>query len=163
MGARGRRGTLSLLALDAEFAGRLLTWTDSAEHLQRAGLLEAADRERVRWLEVFGHLIANTDMHGGNLSFFLRGTRVLGVCPPYDMTPMFYAPRQAQLVEREFVPPTPRPSDAPVWQGAWTAAIDLWRAVAADGRVSDGFRRVAGRNAAAVEALAAVGAALPRG
>ena len=32
---------------------------------------------QVAWRQLFGRLIGNSDMHPGNLAFFVRGTRVL--------------------------------------------------------------------------------------
>src|SRR5690606_19669926 len=69
----GRRGTLSLLSLDAQFIGKMRSWTESAALLAKAGHLEETLVERIRFREWFGHLIANTDMHFANLSFFVRG------------------------------------------------------------------------------------------
>lgn len=142
--------------------GRLISWTDTAEHLAGRRLISSAMVRRIRWLDVFGRLIASSDLQGGNLSFFVGGTRVLEVCPPYDMTPMHYAPRQSEVVDRPFVPPTPRPADAPVWRSAWAAASELWQGVASDTRVSPGFREIGAANVGSLAALEAVGAALPR-
>ena len=113
--AGGRRGVISLLSLDAEHLGRMRSWTESTRLLAEAGHLDASLVERVQWIERFGQLIANTDRHLGNVSFFARGARVLELAPVYDMVPMLYAPVQGHLPEREFVPPIPTADDAPIW------------------------------------------------
>ena len=163
VGAGGRRGVLSLLALDAEFVRRLQSWTDSAEGLARAGHISAASVERLRWLELFGALIANTDMHAGNASFFCRATRTAGLAPAYDMLPMHYAPLHGELVDRPFGAPTPSPSLASVWTSACRAAADFWKAVAQHRLIAPELRAIASQNRGEVERALQEGRCLPRG
>ncbi|MBC7770901.1 MAG: HipA domain-containing protein, partial [Pyrinomonadaceae bacterium] len=87
----GRRGIMSLFPIDAEFVGSLRSWTDTARTLLAQQRISDPVYDEISWREFFGHLIANTDMHSGNLSFFTRGTRLLEVAPSYDMLPMLYA------------------------------------------------------------------------
>jgi hypothetical protein len=42
---------------------------------------------------------ANTDMHGGNLSFTMLGSRVVGLAPVYDMLPAQYAGQQGEPLD----------------------------------------------------------------
>lgn len=158
---RGRRGLISLFALDAEFVGLGLDWTSTAERLLEARSIEQAVRDEIRWRELFGHLIANTDMHPANLSFFFEEPRVSGLAPGYDMLPMLYAPQNEQLVMRRFDPPAPGPGDADLWAGVHAAAARFWEDVAADDRVSAGMRELAAENSRKVGALGEIGKLLP--
>jgi hypothetical protein len=148
--AQGRRGLLSLRALDLQFVGRASSWSDSAAHLERQRIIDAPMLAEIRWRELFGKLIANTDMHGGNLSFFTRGTRVVALAPAYDMAPALYAPAYSQLRTPPFDAPLPEAADAPHWSATCAAASQLWQAVAADARVSPEFRELAAANAGVV-------------
>jgi hypothetical protein len=159
--AGGRKGVLSLLALDAEFVGHLRTWTESVERLAERHILKPELVDQVRWLELFGRLIANSDMHAGNLSFFVRGSRILGLAPAYDMLPALYAGQQDHLGQPAFELPGLTPGDASVWDSASRAALDFWRRVATDTRISLGFRRIARVNQTKVEAWRRGGVLLP--
>lgn len=72
MGPTGRRGLVSLRALDAAYLGLGQgNWAKAARKLHAGKWITAEDCERMIRLHCFGELIANTDMHWGNLSFFL--------------------------------------------------------------------------------------------
>jgi hypothetical protein len=51
----GRRGLVSLLALDAEFVGELKSWSRSVAQLEARKLVPPGSLARVQWLEWFGH------------------------------------------------------------------------------------------------------------
>jgi len=157
----GRRGLTSMLALDAEYVGSLRTWTESAAGLAKLGIIDQAMRSDAAWLDLFGRLIANNDRHGANLSFFVRGERVLSVAPAYDMHPASYAGQSGNLAYRPFDPPSPSPSDAAVWDQASLAALDFWHRVAAHRMVSRGFRGISARNAERVVAYRKTAERLP--
>lgn len=157
----GRRGLLSLWALDSQFLGRLVSWPDSVSRLAELGVVPRALVTRAAWLSLFGQLIANTDMHPGNLSFIARGAQVSGLAPSYDMLPAQYAGRQGHLAAVTFKPPTPSPADAAIWKEASAAALELWQLVAAHPLVSAEFRRIAMQNAQAVEAYRRTALLLP--
>jgi hypothetical protein len=157
----GRSGVLSLLALDAEFVGRMRSWSDSAVRLAELGVLPRPLLPDVTWLELFGHLIANTDMHGGNLSFSMRGNRVLELAPAYDMAPAQYAGQQGHLSDVLFRAPVPTPAFAGVWDSASRAALDFWHRASEHASISASFRRVAHQNAKQVEAFRASARLLP--
>ncbi len=152
-GAHGRRGVVSLRALDAEYAGRLGTWSETAEALAREGVLDRDLLPAIRWLELFGRFIGDSDMHGGNLSFHTRQARLVGLAPAYDRLPMLYAPIHGQVPGARFEAPLPAPDDVTAWKGARAAAIDFWRAAAGDRRISPGFRQVARRNEGQIQGL----------
>ncbi len=162
IGVRGRLGLLPLTALDAEFVGRMGGWSDTVAELVNQKHLDEDDYRGTRWLELFGHLIANSDMHPGNLSFFTRGTRIEGLAPAYDMLPMMYAPQHGQLVDRAFNPPLPAPPDADIWSEVRMAAADFWTKVQSHTLVSEGFRRIAGVNGEAIASLRDVEGMLPK-
>jgi hypothetical protein len=104
-GTNGRSGIVSLLALDADGTGSdLRSWKLVTASLLAQGRVASEDHQRVAWLEAFGHLIANSDMHMGNLSVRIDGTTITGLAPVYDMLPMFHAPRHGVLVTDSYVP-----------------------------------------------------------
>jgi HipA-like C-terminal domain len=157
----GRSGVLSLLALDAEFVGRMRSWTDSVAPLVEQGVIPQSLAPDVAWLELFGRLIANTDMHGGNLSFVTRGSRVVSLAPVYDMLPAQYAGQQGHLAAVVFRPPAPTPALASVWDPASRAALDLWQRLTKHDAVSTGFRSIAAQNAERVASFRTAARLLP--
>lgn len=140
-GDYGRSPLCSLETLEAELLGTGLTeWPRVAEALATAGLLSAADLAPVERLWWYGRLIANTDMHLGNLSFRPERGR-LRLAPAYDLLPMLYAPLPGgELPVRDFTPPLPPPSQWPLWQTAAQAALSFWARAAAEPRLSPPFR-----------------------
>jgi hypothetical protein len=150
-GAHGRSPLCSWAALnDAWFglAGR--PWWEAAARLQGAGLIDEASRDAITCLWHFGQLIANTDMHDGNLSF-VPGSPGLRLAPVYDMLPMLYAPqRGVELPERAFTPRLPLPAEQALWQHAAAAAIHFWQRASQDARISPAFRQTCADNAGAV-------------
>lgn len=146
-GRFGRSRLISLATLDAALLGAGTSdWVVLAERLQALGLLDAAAVERVRQLWWFGRLIANTDMHTGNLS--LVPFNGLTLAPAYDMLPMLYAPLAGgELPTREFEPPLPLPPQRAAWLSACAAALVFWDRAAADTRIGASFRRICAADA----------------
>ncbi len=157
----GRRGVLSLMTLDAEFVGSLRSWSESVARLAEAGVLDTRHVLPVQKLELFGRLIGNSDMHGGNLAFFTRGARVLELAPAYDMGPARYAAQAGNLISSPLVLSPPEPADARAWDAASRAALDFWRGAAREPRLSADFRRIAKANVLAVGEWRKLGALLP--
>lgn len=154
VGVYGRRGVVSLGSLDDAFVGQRRTWSATAEALSRLGWMTREDAIRTAWLEGFGRLIANTDMHFGNLSVLHEGERPLALSPAYDMLPMTYAPRvTGEISEETLDPPALPPQSQPQAVEIVNAAIRFWRAAAEDVRVSPNGREIALRNVAAVSRL----------
>jgi len=156
VGARGRRGVVSLEALHGAFdgGGAAHDWVAAAESLARAELIEAASLDAVRRLHFFGELIGNSDMHFGNLSFWLDDARLFRVAPAYDMLPMVWSPSvQGEVVVRELVPRPPLPGAAGTWGEVAAWAVDFWRRVAEDAAVSAEFAEIARRAGAQVERM----------
>jgi hypothetical protein len=50
--------------------------------LERQGVIDAAILTEIRWCELFGKVIANGDMHFGNLSLFVKGSASPVLRPP---------------------------------------------------------------------------------
>lgn len=161
LGVARRRGTLALTALDAELVGRLGRWTRSLEDLVRAGRATAADLELTSFRELFGRLIGNSDMHPGNLSFFVEGERTSGLAPAYDMLPAAYAPMRGECPEPPFEPAPPAPSEATVWTPAHEAAVGFWAQAARQPGISRSFQRIAAANAATLERMGSLADLLP--
>ena len=142
VGAGGRRGVVSLESLhDAAVGSRgLRNWPTAALELQQEGLVDAEAVATVRRLHAFGELIGNTDMHFGNLSFWLEDTLPFHVAPAYDMLPMLWAPGlQGEIVNRTFSPAPPLPAAHAQWREAMEWAAVFWERVAANARLSADF------------------------
>jgi hypothetical protein len=147
-GLFGRSRLVSLAVLDDAFLGvGASDWRVLGARLAGADLLAPEDALRIEHLWWFGRLIANSDMHTGNLSFSPRARRFV-LAPTYDMLPMLYAPLAGgELPKREFEPPLPLPPQRAVWRAACTAALLLWDRAAADVRIGAAFRRICANNA----------------
>ena len=146
-GAHGRRGVVSLAAWSDAHDGIRDSWANAAERMHRQGWLAPDAVMQIRQLWWFGQMIANTDMHFGNLSFFLDDAMPLTPCPSYDMLPMLYRPDSSGgLPARDYQPPTPRPDALLTWQDASTWATAFWERVAAHPEISGDFRAIADDN-----------------
>jgi len=149
-GTFGRIGTLSLGPIEDEWFGRRDNWVAAAVRLEAKGTISAQDARVIRFLYSFGGLIANSDRHFGNLSFFFElGFPRLRLTPAYDMLPMLYAPSQIDAIERErlFVVEPPMAEAVDEWNEALPLAVNFWERVAKDKRVSPNFRGIAKKNA----------------
>ncbi|ROU08590.1 type II toxin-antitoxin system HipA family toxin YjjJ [Lysobacter enzymogenes] len=150
---RGRRGVVSLRALDAAYVGHDPgDWPGSADALARHGLIDAADAESIRKLYLFGRFIGNSDMHPGNLSFLVDADRAQAqLAPAYDMLPMHYRPGSGgEVHERPYDPPLAL-GDVERWRWAAGAARAFWGRAGADERIDPAFRAVALDNLGRVE------------
>ena len=147
-GAGGRIGVVSMEALAASLLGtQTRNWSEVGNMLHRDGFIDAATLNTIHVLQNFGELIGNTDMHLGNLAFFLSDTLPFRLTPSYDMLPMLWAPgAQGELIERRFAPQPPIPSMAVAWRTAAELAKNFWQQLAEDPRLSPAFAQIA-RNA----------------
>jgi AraC-like DNA-binding protein len=156
-GEHGRSPLISLATLDGALLGDGSSdWARLAGRLAAAGWLGAEDVQRIEHLRWFGRLIANTDMHNGNLSFRPQGPpAVLALAPTYDMLPMLHAPLAGgEVPARSFDPPLPLPPQRAIWAAACTAAIAFWWRAATETRISESFRRVCSANGQRLEKVA---------
>ncbi len=154
-GMLGRSAVCSWAAINADWVGLTgRSWTEGTAALERQRLVDADTVRAVGRLAFFGQLIANTDMHDGNLSFVpgSRGQANAGVAlrlaPVYDMLPMAYRPQVGvELPDVNFTPQLPLPGQRDIWNEAASAAVTFWQRAAGDPRISTTFRDICARNA----------------
>ncbi len=156
-GLLGRSPVCSLEGLNGGVigAGAGTAWPALGRRLEQLGHATPQTREAIERLWWFGKLIANTDMHLGNIAF----APGLALLPAYDMLPMMYAPlRGGEVPVREFAPPAPLPNERSAWTAGAAAARTFWTRCAEDARISDAFRATCRVNAQRVDAALAVNA-----
>ncbi|MYM67187.1 type II toxin-antitoxin system HipA family toxin YjjJ [Pseudoduganella sp. FT55W] len=149
-GEFGRSAVCTWAALDAALFGLAgENWSRAAARMLADRYISAATHRRINRLWHFGRLIANSDMHEGNLAFVpgAESEPPLELAPAYDMLPMLYAPaRGVELPQREYAPSLPLPAEREDWLAAADAAMAFWRVAAADERISAAFRAVCKAN-----------------
>ncbi|WP_058973974.1 type II toxin-antitoxin system HipA family toxin YjjJ [Type-D symbiont of Plautia stali] len=153
-GERGRHEMASLEAVSAEFIGHPQHWPDTLRelHQQRRIDDESQHRGTLQW--AFGRLIANSDMHAGNLSFF-TGHEPFSLTPAYDMLPMALAPNSQGHMREEVKLTLDFSLSAKVWRAASAMAKTYWQAIESDEQFSLGFRQIAAHALQQLTALAA--------
>lgn len=153
-GRLGRLGLVSLGALDDEFVGLALPWPQVTQVLAQKKIITQAAHCMAAKIHAFGQLIANTDMHRGNLSFVHQGELPLELAPAYDMLPMHYAPRSSGVIPTE--PPqiniTHHDSLANLREMLpW--ARQYWQTVGTDTRISADFKEIAAQQIVQLDTL----------
>lgn len=161
-GPAGRRALFSVQALDAEFAGTGGQWPQVVRALAREGVVEHQAVEQTEMLWAFGTLIANGDMHGGNLSFMSERGRPYQLAPAYDMTCMSFAPTAGgELTVRTLPLNINHDVAASAWKGALPMAAEFLDRLRAHRCLSEGFagcvEGLAERIAMATERIARLG------
>ena len=142
-GNDGRLPIVSLEAVQSEFISSPGSWPEAMRRLceQQFVTHQSVAQTEVIW--AFGRLIANSDMHAGNLSFYLSEPP-FALTPVYDMLPMAYAPNSAGMLRDSAIEVK---FDLNVSKSAWLTAIPLaqqfWQMVAGDPRISEAFRHIA--------------------
>jgi hypothetical protein len=141
IGPHGRRGLISLSAMNAEFVGLGRGgWPGITARLAAKCHISRQAHETTCLLHAFGTLIGNTDMHPGNLSFVTDGDRPYELAPAYDMLPMAFAPRASGELPNSLPAPT---LDSQIATAQWQAALALGHAylerLREDGGFSEGF------------------------
>ncbi len=162
MGKFSRRGLISLGSLDAEFSGVLSSWSETSIELAKNKIIPEDLLEKIRFRELFGEYIANNDMHSFNLSFITQGQRVIDLAPTYDMTCMLFMPRNYQIIPIEFKPPLPLVADKKIWKNVYLAAIEFWKEVLKDDRISSSFKVIAKKCKDKITDLKELAALLPK-
>jgi hypothetical protein len=152
-GIARRRALLSLGAIDDEYFGRRDKWTKAAHRLLADRYISAEDARRVRWLDTFGQLIANTDRHFGNLSFFVEEDGRFRLAPVYDMLPMLFAPADGEIIDRAFTPLPPTADTLDVWSQAARCAVAYWGRLVESHELSGEFQEHCRRCKSALEDL----------
>ena len=154
IGSSGRIPVISLRAINSELLGQTGSWIEAAEVLRSEALLTDSDAAGMRWLSVFGQLIADNDQHFGNLSFYetqQEGRYTLA--PAYDMLPMLYRPLNGETPTPSFTPPAAAPGAPAQWPSAVDSAVSFWDRAAADTAISDEFRHICRENSEKVRCL----------
>ena len=153
--ALGRRGLVSLAALDAAYYGHgRIDWWKFAPQLQRDGWIDADAARALAVRGWFGALIGNSDMHLGNASLVLADARPLALAPSYDMLPMAFRPASTgEVVVRTLDLPPPLPEQRAHWRDASRMAQDFWRQIADHAGISTDFRRIASEQADKLTAM----------
>ncbi len=135
IGMAGKRHVVAASAVhDAFVNSPRRHWVATCEALVQQKMLALEDLKTVASIYLFGQYIGNTDMHFGNLSFFVDDVTqpALAPTPVYDMLPMMWrpsvhdgsldaAPLQPQIQPTGFAAQT---SLARAW------AIDYWEQAA---------------------------------
>lgn len=147
-GRSGRRAVVSLEALDAAYLGiNGLPWNRAAGKLRDTGWISSGDAERLSLYWWFGVLIANSDMHYGNISLFLEQEPPLTLAPLYDMLPMSYRPGVDGNLPMNVIKVTHAPPEEHhIWIKAAELAETFWARVASDHNISTEFRDIATAN-----------------
>ncbi|ROR24444.1 serine/threonine protein kinase HipA of HipAB toxin-antitoxin module [Comamonas sp. BIGb0124] len=136
----GRRGLISLAALDAEFVGSGGGWPGLCHRLAESRTIDRQAAEDASLLWAYGTLIGNTDMHSGNLSFVTEQGRPYALAPAYDMTCMAFAPRNSGALPTTLAEAMLH-ADVPhaTWQRAERLAGAFLDSIQAAGRFSPRF------------------------
>lgn len=144
LGVRGRIAVISLAAVHDDLSD---SWARAAVALRDSRRLSDGDARRLRWLDAFGALIANTDRHQYNILFFAEGSH-LQLAPAFDQVSMLYAPTgDGQVPPREFMMPHATANTLDVWEDARDAARQFWARGSQDARLSDDARSLCAGNA----------------
>jgi hypothetical protein len=144
IGPTGRRGLVSLRALDAANLGLGQgNWAKAARKLHAGKWISAGDCERMIRLHCFGELIANTDMHWGNLSFFLPEKSPYPLAPVYDMLPMRFRPSSTgEVIKRSFEPTLPKPENQAAWLEMHPHALTYWQRIIEHPDITADFQQI---------------------
>jgi hypothetical protein len=145
------RHIVSAAAVHDEFVqAPRVNWVSTCEDLVKQHLLSSSDARKVVLSYQFGQLIGNTDMHFGNLSFFVDDVvnPVFVPTPVYDMLPMMWRPdiHSGNL--------DPSPLREPVLPRGYAAeaalariwAIDYWQQASRDAELSAELRALCVEN-----------------
>jgi HipA-like C-terminal domain len=122
---------VAIAAIHDEFVGGAWhNWLHTSEALTKKGLIMQDELRDIARIFAFGHYIGNTDMHSGNLSFFVDDVVApkIRLAPVYDMLPMMWRPdiHQGSLsdgpVRQQFMAPSfeQEKNEARAW------AIEFW-------------------------------------
>jgi hypothetical protein len=152
------RHIVPLNAIHSEFIdASQQDWARSCLALAQQKRLCAADARLAQTLLAFGHMIANTDMHFGNLSFFVDSLADLHqgrftLTPYYDMLPMRYRPDGGVIFDANYAPFDPFAKhdvlrsynmDEAILAQAQQWALTFWYKASLDERLSPAFRQLA--------------------
>jgi len=145
VGEYGRVAMVSLEALDAEFSGiGGANWVTAAERLLRQGIINPHAYQQIALYWAFGRLIANSDMHQGNLSFLRPQQRPVELAPLYYMLPMAFAPANSGNMRQDALEiGLSNEVSGAVWRQAELMALEFWQRTAQHPQIGKPFRTIA--------------------
>ena len=158
IGMAGKRHVVAIDALHSEFVDApRRNWIHTAQALAEMKRITAAELSTIARIHAFGQCIGNSDMHFGNLSFFVdavdRPTLILA--PVYDMLPMMWRPEvntgelNLRLLDTSMVIPTYAHEKAESRE--W--AIAFWQQAAALDALDEPMRDACEANASRLRAM----------
>ena len=158
MGQDGKRHVVAASAVHAEFVGGARQhWIATCEVLTERALLDVAQLHTVASTYLFGQFIGNTDMHFGNMSFFVDDvvSPTLVPTPVYDMLPMMWRPgiHSGALDANPLRMPTQSVGYAVQAQQARAWAIDFWSRAAELPALGAALRQASAASAASLRKL----------
>lgn len=155
IGPFGRVAMVSLEALDAEFSGSgNANWVTAAQGLLQHGVIDSPTCQRMALYWAFGRLIANSDMHQGNLSFLRPEQRPVALAPLYDMLPMAFAPTSSGNMRHQALEiRLGHEVSGAVWRQAELMALEFWQRAARHTLISEDFRAIASQMLAQLQGL----------
>ena len=153
VGEFGRLATTSLASLDNAFVGLGNgSWVEASRRLVKEKVISPSLINNISILWWYGKLIANTDMHFGNLTFLIDPE--IKLSPAYDMLPMSYAPLAGgEVPERHFQATLPMPNEQEEWNKAFIIALQFWDTASSDSRITDNFKSICKSNYIALAEL----------
>ncbi len=145
IGLEGKRHVVTASAVHDEFVkSPRRHWVATCEALVQQKMLASEHLKTVASAYFFGQYIGNTDMHFGNLSFFVDDVTkpVLVPAPVYDMLPMMWRPgvHDGSLDAPPVQAPMQPAGFEPQAAQARTWAIDFWERAAQLPGISDALR-----------------------
>lgn len=151
VGLEGKRHVVAIDSVHDEFVGTTrVNWVQTAAALESKRLITSAEASAVARIFAFGQYIGNTDMHFGNLSFFVDDVAAptLQLAPVYDMLPMIWRPdvHTGELGLTHFVQPHLAPAYAREQEQAREWAIHFWQRAVGLEALDDELRRACERN-----------------
>lgn len=130
IGIHGKRHVVAIGAMHDEFVkGSRENWVKTSQSLAQQGLITEPELKAIARIHSFGHFIGNTDMHFGNLSFFVDDVikPSIRLAPVYDMLPMMWRPDPHFGLSDSPVRPQPLPTGfAAEQEQARQWAIGFW-------------------------------------
>lgn len=155
IGEHGRVALVSLEALDAEFSSSGgANWVTAAEKLLQQGIIDHQTWKTIGLYWAFGRLIANSDMHQGNLSFLRTEQWPMVLAPLYDMLPMAFAPANSGNMRETAVEiRLGNEVNGPIWRQAELMAVEFWQRTAQHPQISESFRAIAAQMLVQLQAL----------
>lgn len=152
IGIEDKHHVVAIAAVHDEFVGGpWQNWVHTAAALAQKGLITPHELQQIACIFAFGHYIGNTDMHSGNLSFYVDDVNApkIRLAPVYDMLPMMWRPD----IHSGNLDPSPlREIRLPVGYAAEAGlarswAVDYWQQAGVDVQLSAELRALCAENA----------------